>query len=204
MTEIVTQSVLIQGTFRLMRTLLNIKHNLEVLTKTATDVQKLPNDTGIYKPEHLCWGLATAKQTLASGICGTWTLRSRFFTGTGEVWKLVLMVSRQHNAWTWVCPWAYPYVKRQQIFFEFLSRGTSCLWFTAHLLHYMTSIPAFSVFHIHYIVSFIGFSCYTLEWDKTIFPIILTRRILQKLTASGVKSLILSFYPLSNIVLCLK
>lgn len=54
MTEIVTQSVLIQGTFRLMRRLLNIKHSLEVLTKTATDIQKLPNDTGIYKSEHLC------------------------------------------------------------------------------------------------------------------------------------------------------
>lgn len=54
MTEIVTQSVLIQGTFRLMRRLLNIKHSLEVLTKAATYVQKLPNDTGVYKSERLC------------------------------------------------------------------------------------------------------------------------------------------------------
>ena len=154
-----------------MSRLLNIKHSLEVLTKTATDVQKLPNDTGIYKSERLCWGLATAKQTLASGICGTWTLRSRFLTGIGQVSKLVLMVSRQHNAWTRICPWVYTYVKRQQICFEHikensvLSTATSCLWFAAHLLHDMTSIPAFSVLHVHYIILFISFSCYTLEWD---------------------------------------
>ena len=154
-----------------MRRLLNIKHSLEVLTKTATDVQKLPNDTGIYKSERLCWGLATAKQTLASGICGTWTLRSHFLTGIGQVSKLVLMVSRQHNAWTRICPWVYTYVKRQQICFEHikansvLSTATSCLWFAAHLLHDMTSIPAFSLLHVHYITSSISFSCYTLEWD---------------------------------------
>lgn len=99
-TETVTQSVLIHGTFRLMRRLLNIKHSFEVLTKTATDVQKLPHDTGIYKSERLCWGLATAKQTLASGIHGTWALRSQFLTSIGQVSKLVLMVSRQRTAWT--------------------------------------------------------------------------------------------------------
>lgn len=33
-TEIVTPSVLLQGTFRLTRRLLNIRHSLEVLTKT--------------------------------------------------------------------------------------------------------------------------------------------------------------------------
>jgi len=52
--EIVTQSVLIRGTFSLTRRLLNIKRSLEVLTTNATDVPKLPNDTGIYKSEHIC------------------------------------------------------------------------------------------------------------------------------------------------------
>lgn len=62
------------GTFRLLRRLLNTKHILEVLIRTTTDVQKLPNYTGIQKSENLCWGLATAKQTLAPGKCGTFLL----------------------------------------------------------------------------------------------------------------------------------
>lgn len=46
--EMVAQPLLIKGTLKLMR-LLNIKLSLEVLTKAARDVQKLSNDTGIYK-----------------------------------------------------------------------------------------------------------------------------------------------------------
>lgn len=104
-------------------------------------------------------------------------LRSHFLTSIGQVSKLVLMVAQQRTAWTRIWPWAYTYVKRQQICFEHikansvLSTATYCLWCTAHLLHYMTSIPAFSVLHVHYIISFISFSSYMLEWDKTIFPL---------------------------------
>lgn len=47
-TEMVAQPLLVKGTLKLMR-LLNIKLSLEVLTKAARDVQKLSNDTGIYK-----------------------------------------------------------------------------------------------------------------------------------------------------------
>lgn len=47
-TEMVPQPLLVKGTLKLMR-LLNIKLSLEVLTKAARDVQKLSNDTGIYK-----------------------------------------------------------------------------------------------------------------------------------------------------------
>lgn len=46
--EMVAQPLLIKGTLKLMR-LLNIKLSLEVLTKAARDVQKLSDDTGIYK-----------------------------------------------------------------------------------------------------------------------------------------------------------
>lgn len=49
-----TQSVLVQGTLKLMRRLSNTKHSLEVLTKTATDVQKLSYDMGIRKSECSC------------------------------------------------------------------------------------------------------------------------------------------------------
>lgn len=139
---------------------------------------------GIYKSERLCWGSATEKQTLASGMCGTWSLRWHFLTGVGQVSKFTtLMISRQHKAGTRICPWPYTYVIRQQICFEHIKAKATSLCFVAQLLHCMTLTPAFSVLHAHYTILFTHFSCYTLERDKTIFPVTLTRRMLQKFIA---------------------
>lgn len=111
----------------------------------------------------------------------------------------------ERNTWTRICPWAYTYVKRQQICFE--RKGKTSLSTAASLIHCSTPTLydiSSSLLSTARMILFISFSCYTLEWDKTIFTIILSRKMLQKLTVSVVKSLLLNFHPLSNIMLCLK
>lgn len=55
--------------------------------------------------------------------------------GTGQVWKQVLVVSRQYNAWTRTCLWAYVYVKRQQICFEHIKANSVLSTAISSLIH---------------------------------------------------------------------
>lgn len=142
------------------------------------------------------------------GYCKANTCPGRmwhFLTGIGQVSKLVLTILRQRNMWIRINPWAYTYVKRQQICFEHkgktsLSTATSLIHCSTPTLYDISS----SLLSTAHMILFLSFSCYTLEWDKTIFTIILTQKMLQKLTVPVVKSLLLNFHPLSNIMLCLK
>lgn len=128
-----------------------------------------------------------------------------FLTGIGQVSKLVMTVLRQHNVdknmsmSIHICQktanmlWAYRQIQSFYCYLSLIHCSTPTL--------YDISSSLLSTAHT---ILFISFSCYTLEWDKTIFTIMLTSKMLQKLTVPIVKSLLLNFHSLSNIMLCLK